>query len=233
MIAPYYSDDHCTLFNADCMDVLPDLSGVGQVLTSPPYNLGQTQGTEWGMAGGYKDHGDDMAHADYVSWQHDVLTACWLTLADDGAIYYQHKPRAKGNQALLPLELIPDNLPLRQIVTWDRGSGFQRQFTHYVPRYEWILVLAKEAFRINTRSVDDLWQITPQAQPNHPAPFPLTLATKAIGTTDAQLILDPFAGSGTTLVASKQLGRKAIGIELSEQYCEITATRLAQGVLEL
>ena len=66
----------------------------------------------------------------------------------------------------------------------------------------------------------------------HPAPFPLRLAALAVNTTNARLVVDPFSGSGTTLVAAKQAGRKAIGIELSERYCEIAAKRLAQGVLD-
>ena len=232
-MTPYYSDDAVTIYHGDCMDVLPTLSGVGMVLTSPPYNLGQTQGTEWKALGaGYGEHDDAMPHDEYVAWQHDALNACWNTLADDGAIYYQHKPRVKDLGVILPLELNP-GLPLRQIITWDRGSGFMRQFSCYVPRYEWIMLLAKPAFRITTRDVDDLWRIPPVSGSDHPAPFPLVLATRAINTTAAEVVVDPFMGSGTTLRAAKDLGRKAIGIERNERFCEMAAKRMGQGVLDL
>lgn len=232
-VKPYYEDDAVTIYHGDCMDVLPTLSGVQMVLTSPPYNLGQPPGTKWtALSGGYGEHSDDLPHDEYVAWQHDVLNACWSTLADDGAIYYQHKPRVGGPVVLLPLELNP-SLPLRQIITWDRGSGFNRTGSYYVPRYEWIMLLAKPAFRITTRDVDDLWRIPPVSGSDHPAPFPLALATRAIGTTAAELVVDPFAGSGTTLRAAKDLGRKAIGIEKSERFCEMAAKRMGQEVLDL
>lgn len=232
-MTPYYQDDHVTIYHARCEDVLPSLSDVGMVLTSPPYNLGGARGSEWSALGkGYADHDDDMPHDEYVAWQRRVLSLCWASLADDGAIYYQHKPIAKGNETRLPLELIPPGMPLRQVITWDRGSGFQRTHWHYVPRVEWVLVLARPAFRIATLDVFDLWKITPETCTEHPAPFPLKLASTAINTTHAQLIVDPFMGSGTTLRAAKDLGRKAIGIELSERYCEIAANRMGQEVLD-
>ena len=72
-----------------------------------------------------------------------------------------------------------------------------------------------------------------EANTSHPAPFPETLPLRAIETSHAQKILDPFVGSGTTLLAAKRLGRRAIGIEVSERYCEIAAKRLAQGALPM
>jgi len=235
---PYYQDDSVTLYHADNRDVLPHLSGVGQVVTSPPYNLNGDGNNSAGtyfhrLADGYASHSDDMPHSEYVKWQHELLHMLWATLTDNGAIYYNHKPRVGGDRVKLPFELIPDELPIRQVVTWDRGSGFNRQFTYYCPSYEWVLIVAKPAFRTNTRDVFDVWRVPPDPSSEHPAPFPLSLATRCVATTDAALVLDPFAGSGTTLRAAKDLGRKAIGIELSERYCEIAAKRLGQEVLAL
>ena len=72
------------------------------------------------------------------------------------------------------------------------------------------------------------------AAQGHPAPFPVELARRCIrlSTWPGEFVLDPFAGTGTTLLAAAQLGRRAIGIERSEKYCELAARRLAQGALD-
>ena len=246
---PYYDQDGITIYHGDCLDVLPGVADVGLIVTSPPYNLSgdgpadsllfrhdghNPNGAYFrNLKKGYGNHTDAMPHEAYRNWQRSVLTLCWTALTGDGAIFYNHKPRVGGPSVRLPFDLIPDHVPLRQIITWDRGSGFNRQFTYFVPTYEWLLLLAKPAFRINTRSANDLWRIPFETGSEHPAPFPLSLAKQAIGSTNAALVMDPFMGSGTTLRAAKDLGRKAIGIELEERYCELAVQRLGQGVLAL
>lgn len=243
MLVPYYEDDSTTLYHGSCDDVLPNLTGVDLVFTSPPYNLGTCNGGKSGLhagslaakdlAGGYGTHHDAMPHEVYARWQTEVVAACWNTLTDDGAIFYNHKPRVQAGRLLLPLAYGGD-LPLRQIITWDRGTGLNFSESFFLPKSEWIVVWAKDGWRLASRracEVGDVWRIRPEQDTMHPAPFPLALPMTAIGSTNARVVLDPFAGSGTTLRAAKDLGRKAIGIELEERFCEIAAKRLAQEVL--
>jgi modification methylase len=255
----YYEDDAVTILHGDCREVIPTLGPVDMVFTSPPYNLGNTTGGgfrglghysraagvggrggagKWSggaLANGYGAHADDMAHEEYVAWQREVLGLLWDGLTDDGAIFYNHKVRVLAGLAVTPLEYIPD-LPIRQIVTWARAGGVNFSPTHYCPTSEWIVVIAKPGFRLRDRAASglgDVWYVPQESGTAHPAPFPPKLPLRAIETTTARLILDPFMGSGTTLIAAKNLGRKAIGIEIEERYCEIAAKRCSQGVLEL
>jgi DNA modification methylase len=84
------------------------------------------------------------------------------------------------------------------------------------------------------RLCSTVWHLAPARRPGHPAPFPVELARRCIrlSTWPGEVVFDPFAGTGTTLVAAAQLGRRAIGIERSERYCEMAAERLSQGALD-
>ena len=226
-----------TLYHADCLEVLPTLSEVDLVVTSPPYNLGGSRGgtndksPSKGMLMGYSEHDDDMPHEQYVAWQQDVLRACWGALSDTGAIFYNHKVRQKAGLALLPTELNP-GLPLRQIVTWDRSIGMNWAFTHFVPACEWILILCKPAFRLLDKTVSswtDVWRFPPEhhSKVGHPCPFPVELPRRCIGSTSAALVVDPFMGSGTTGMACAELGRSFVGIEKDRKYFDIACERIA------
>jgi site-specific DNA-methyltransferase (adenine-specific) len=239
-VTPYYADGLVTIYHGDCRDVLPALASVGGVITSPPYNLGDMSGGYANLSGGYASYDDALPHAEYVEWQRWVLAELWRHIGDDGAIFYNHKPRVRDGVLWTPLELNP-GLPLRQIIVWARASGMNWSETHLLPMHEWVLLFAKPGFRFSkaTSIVGDVWRI-PQLQgnerPDHPAPYPLTLASRAaailVEANDGP-ILDPFVGSGTTLVAAKLHNRAAIGIEIEEAYCEIAARRCSQEVLGL
>ena len=206
--------------------------------------LGKRGGTgKWSggsLAHGYGAHDDAMPHDEYVLWQKSILRLCWERLSDTGAIYYNHKPRIQDGLLITPLWYIPEELEaenLRQIVIWARAGGMNFTQVSYVPTHEWIVIIAKPDFRLRDQSasgVGDVWRVAQQTGDiDHPAPFPVALPARAIETTTAQLILDPFMGSGTTLVAAKAAGRRAIGIEIEERYCEIAAQRLSQATLGL
>jgi site-specific DNA-methyltransferase (adenine-specific) len=79
-----------------------------------------------------------------------------------------------------------------------------------------------------------VWQIAPARRDGHPAPMPVEVARRAIrlSTWPGETVLDPFAGSGTTLLAARQLGRQAVGIERSPAYCALAVDRLSQTALD-
>lgn len=222
-----------TIYHGDATEILPKIKGVDMVFTSPPYNQGGMSGGLANLSGGYDTHGDQMHWCAYQGWQRQILALCWETLTDTGAIFYNHKQVIKDGVATLPTELNP-GLPLRQIITWYRKIGMNWSESFFVPTSEMILVMAKRGFRLKDKSASnagDVWEIPPNKNGDHPASFPEALPSKAIGATDAKIILDPFMGSGTTLRAAKNHNRKAIGIEISERYCEQAAARMSQGVL--
>lgn len=258
-IKPYYSEAGIVIYHGDNRDLMSSLptASIDLVFTSPPYNMGNTSGGgltrshydtaagitkrggggKWqhcALANGYGSHDDDMPHTDYVSWQKAFLKECWRLVSPTGAIYYNHKTRILNGEAITPFAYNPD-LPVRQIVIWARAGGINFSPSFYVPTHEWIVIFAKADFRLRDKAASgagDVWYVPQEANPDHPAPFPLSLPTRALETTLAQTILDPFMGSGTTLRAAKDLGRKAIGIEIEERYCEIAANRLRQEVLQ-
>jgi DNA modification methylase len=96
------------------------------------------------------------------------------------------------------------------------------------------MVFAKPGFRLKSKAasgIGDVWRVPQGSNPDHPAPFPLSLPAAAIETTSPSLVLDPFAGSGTTLRAAKDAGVRSVGVEISERYCELAAKRLTQDTL--
>lgn len=254
---PYYQDAYCTLYHADCLEALPllETDSFDLVVTSPPYNLGGgpwphlgnwkpgdsaggktkwQNGSDAGAGIQYGTHSDSMPWSQYVDWQQSVIKLLWRKLPYDGAIFYNHKPRVVGAKLWTPLELIPEDVVLRQIIVWARPGGMNFNPTAFVPTHEWIMLLAQGPFRLKSKAVSgmgDVWRMSPETN-SHPAPFPLELPRRVIEATKSMCILDPFAGSGTTLRAAKDLGRRSIGIEIEERYCEMAAKRLEQGVLE-
>ncbi len=254
---PYYEQDGITIYHGDCCEILPTFAPgtFDCVITSPPYNMG---GEPWPHLGHWKPgdggagskskwrngsdacagvqyglHSDTMPWDEYVTWQRSIIGGLWDLLPGDGAIFYNHKPRVIGGRLWLPMELIPPAVVLRQIVIWSRPGGMNFNPTAFVPTHEWIMVLARDLFRLKSKGVSgmgDVWRMIPDKN-SHPAPFPVELPERIIEATDAKNVLDPFMGSGTTLRAAKDSGIVAVGIEIEERYCEIAANRMAQAVL--
>jgi len=221
------------------MRKLPDES-VDLVVTSPPYNLKNSTGNgmkdgrggKWSSAAliqGYAQHADNMPHEEYVAWQRSCLTEMFRLIKPNGAIFYNHKWRVQ-NGLLQDRQDIVSGFPVRQIIIWRRKGGINFNAGYFLPTYEVIYLIAKPEFTLapKANAVGDVWEFTQETNNEHPAPFPVALIQRIIGSTTAEVVLDPFMGSGTTAVAAKNLGRRFIGIELSPEYCESARTRVAK-----
>jgi modification methylase len=229
---------------ADCLPTMREMpsSSIDLVVTSPPYNLKNSTGNgmkscttsgKWANAAlqnGYSHYDDNMPHKQYVEWQRDCLTEMLRLIKSDGAIFYNHKWRVQDG-ILQDRQDIVNGFPVRQIIIWRRKGGINFNPGYFLPTYEVIYLIAKPDFKLIPKSngVGDVWEFMQEMRNGHPAPFPVALIDRIIGSTNAQVILDPFMGSGTTAVVAMGLKRNYIGIELSPVYCEMAEKRIAKN----
>jgi hypothetical protein len=207
-VKPYYQDDHVTLYHGDCLEIMPHI--VADVLvTDPPYGISYSLGWE-----GVKERPRTVA-GDETTEVRDAVLGAW---GDRPAIVF-------GSPRLPPLGL-------RCPLVWHKpGKGMGDVRFPWKPDYEVAYVLGA-GWDSATRS-SSVIRVVPDNHTAtlHPTQKPTDLMRQLISKCPPGVILDPFAGSGSTLRAAKDLGRKAIGIEIDESYCEIIVKRLAQEVL--
>lgn len=223
----------------EVMKSMPDGS-VDIVFTSPPYNLKNSTGNgmkdgrggKWSNASlikGYSHHDDNMQHDDYVKWQRSCLTEMLRLIKEDGAIFYNHKWRVQGGLIQDRQDIVQD-FPVRQIIIWHRRGGINFNKGYFLPTYEVIYLIAKPKFRLapKANAYGDVWSIPQERLNPHPAPFPIELSDRVISSTVGKVVLDPFCGSGTTLVSAVRYGRDYIGIDISPDYCDYAKNRVAR-----
>ncbi|MFV0390163.1 MAG: DNA-methyltransferase [Pyrinomonadaceae bacterium] len=222
------------------MKNLPSES-IDLVVTSPPYNLKNSTGNgmkdgrggKWenaALVNGYSHHDDCMPHEEYAEWQHNCLIEMLRIIKDDGAIFYNHKWRVQGG-LLQDRQDIVSGFPVRQIIIWQRNGGINFNPGYFLPTYEVIYLIAKPNFELAPKSnkYGDVWKFGQELKNEHPAPFPVKLIDRIISSTTAEIVLDPFMGSGTTAVVAQELGRNYIGFDISPDYCKMAKERLAKN----
>jgi modification methylase len=230
-----------TIICGDCLATMKEMSSnsVDLVVTSPPYNLKNSTGNgmkdsrggKWKNAelvNGYSHHNDCMPHEEYVQWQRNCLSEMFRLIKNDGAIFYNHKWRVQDG-ILQDRQDIVNNFPIRQIIIWKRKGGINFNSGYFLPTYEVIYLIAKKDFKLvpKTNAYGDVWEFKQEMNNPHPAPFPVALIDRIISSTYANIILDPFIGSGTTAIAAIKNGRNYIGIELSPEYTKMAEKRIA------
>jgi len=227
---PYYEDEAVQIFHGDARDLLLKLNA-DIVVTDPPYNIG---------FGYFGEYDDKMPDEEYI--------AMLALLGRFDKAVVMHYPEESARYVFPAL-----GAPLH-IGAWCYNANILRRFrliNYYglKPDYERIRrpyrnpTDSRIAERIRNGSDgtalyewwDDIQMVknVSDEKTPHPCPLPAKLVERILTLCSlrGEVILDPFMGSGTTLRAAKDLGRKGIGIEIEERYCEIAAKRMAQAVL--
>jgi site-specific DNA-methyltransferase (adenine-specific) len=213
---PYYDEGGITIYHGDCREVLPTITA-DVMVTDPPYGISYASN----QAGRF--NGVGIQNDSDVSVRDSVL-ALWHGPA---AVFGSWKMRR------------PDGT--HTLLTWDKGEGVGMGDLSipWRPNTEEIYIIGKGwrghrgSSVIRDTSVVSWSGDGPSGKRLHPNEKPIPLLRQIIEKAPLHpVVIDPFMGSGTTLRAAKDLGRRAVGIELEERYCEIAANRLAQEVLD-
>jgi site-specific DNA-methyltransferase (adenine-specific) len=238
---PYYLDDSVCIIHGDCREILPHVASVDAIVTDPPYGLSLIGERHVGRAGcGIRNL--DFFPSDTIEdgFGHvDTILDATASLLPHGCVYawLGHHQFAKATLAFHALGW------QSRFLVWNRTAP--------VPPPPWSGWPSGASLCLFAYRVGKTWAAHPAEMPRsnvltcdnyragngddngHPTQMNLTLVSEPIRCSSlaGQIILDPFAGSGTTLRAAKDLGRKAIGIEIEERYCEIAARRCAQETL--
>lgn len=207
---PYYTDDNVTLYHGDCLEVDQWLAA-DVLVTDPPYGMAYNSG--WSASSTIAGDLDVGARDAALELWGDKIAAVFGTW---------RVKRPNGT---------------RQVIVWDKrgaGPGMGDLSSAFGSSHEEVYLIGKWEKRGTRRGSVITTESSPKELTNrigHPTPKPVGLM-EIIVSASKGTVADPFAGSGSTLLAARNLGRKAIGVELEERYCEITAKRLDQMCMD-
>lgn len=248
---PYYSDDLVTIYHGDCMEVLADVRGVDLILTDPPYNVSDRNGRD-GTTSGRLKRKDGTARKvwrDFGEWDRGWSAIPFLGWAGD-ALRDGGSLLSFISEFTLP-PFLSSGLNHRGLIYWRKSNPTPAFRQLYVRAVEMIVWQVKTdaarsqpwtwnagGYRPNVYEGPVLagYSVVNGDEPrHHPTQKPLWLMREllTVHSRAGDLVVDPYMGSGTTLEAAKSMGRRAIGSDLSEAYCEIAANRCRQEVLGL
>ena len=210
---------------------------VDLIITSPPYNLGKDHHT------GNKRHNpynDNMPEKEYQEWQIETLTEMYRVLKDDGSLFYNHKNRIKKGEQISPYEwLLKTPFIVKQEIVWvNRSQNFDKiRLYPWTERVYWLTKSPKTKMTntLNHCDVFDWNEWKPVGtKGSHTRAFPEEMVSDILKCfPDAKLVMDPYAGSGTTAIASAKAGRDYIGIEINSDYVDIAKGKLNSMQLNL
>ncbi len=219
-----YQDALTTLHYGDCLDVLPTLSpgSIDLLLTDPPYGIGYSTGHRRHVVRSSTRLVNDHVVAPLLN---DTAAMVAPLLNDTAAIYWFAAP--KMLDVVMPI--VRTLGELTNVLVWDKGNGTAGDLeATYGQQWEAILFARRARVRLIGRRDRDVIPVSrgDSSAYMHPTQKPITLLRYLICRHTPRLILDPFAGSASTLVAARSLGVPSIGIELDERHVEVAVRRL-------
>ena len=218
---PYYDRDGIVIYNADCRKVLPFLGRFDLVLTDMPY--GKVNRESSGLRNLDKRDAD-------IETLHPISVIDALEGSIDGSVYVWCGTEQVSD---LRRRMVHYGLTTR-VCVWEKTNPSPMNGKHFwLSSVELCVFGRKKNAQFNEHCESPVFRSPSGKDKIHPTEKPVQLFKRlmAASTNEGQTILDPFMGSGTTLVAAKLEGRKAVGIEINERYAEAAAKRLEQGVL--
>lgn len=227
---PYFRsmDNRITLYHGDSAEIMPllDDKEFKAIITDPPYGI--TWKSNWTQKHLQKEvlKGDKD-----LTWMGDFLVDCERLLQPEGSLYVMTRWDKIG--FLIGLVRNLTKLNIRNCIVWDRIIHGLGDIKSFAPVYDLILYATEsKPSLLGDYRFTNLWSINREndRETKHPTSKPVAVFERMLicSTQMGDLILDPFVGSGPSLVAANKLGRSAIGIEIDEEYCRLAASRLQQ-----
>jgi site-specific DNA-methyltransferase (adenine-specific) len=230
-VKPYFEDGGITIFNADCLEVLhtPQFAMLDAIVTDPPFAFAG------GLSNGMQSSADDQF---FSRWWRDVCEriAGSLVAEAEGFVWCDWRTARVFADGFGRVDQVKPFRLAQMLYHYREMPGMGQPFRSSVDMIGYIRGPKATGLRIPNTTHNWISQYWYYGKHDfHPAEKSVDLAMQLVAwcSDEGQTILDPFCGSGTSLVAAKRTGRKAIGVEREERYCEIAAKRLSQGALPL
>lgn len=206
---PFYDADGIVIYCGDCGDVLPALPKADLVLTDPPYGMS------------FQSNHRAVKHARLAGDDELPLDLIWLAISTANVAAY----------VFCRWDNIPQMPKPKSVIAWVKNNWSMGDLEHEHGRQWEACCFYPRTNHAFLKRIPDVIHADRTGNTLHPTEKPIALLGTIIDATKCETVLDPFCGSGTTLVAAKLRGLRAVGIEINEEYCRSAVERLRQGVL--
>ena len=229
MLSPYYDHNGITIYHGDCREILPKLEPVDLLLTDPPYAIGHVDGAGFSANSGTFYQSEELgAMLDFDLTEYAAL----LSASADQIVAFHSRDLIRDYADFILREFGRYDLHV-----WHKTNAIPFVNNMWISDLEYIAVgyRSKQHAKVPSGMKSKVYSsgILTGDGKVHPTQKPLGLILKYLTVLNPATVVDPFMGAGTTLVGAKQLGIRAVGIEVNQTYCDHAVQRLAQEVMAL